>query len=500
MKYLKISFSNVEPLRIADDSTSQSGQTASLKYIHGSTIRGMIISRLVTCPEFPQIKKILFSQKVRFLNAYMVNNGTELIPSPKGFYEGKSNPGKLANVLVDDENIEGMKRASLGSYCSVSGNVITYYSVNLNSDIRNKIMIEKPDEKQNVFRYEYIMPGNKFASYIAIEDEKVAEKMFDVVENDFILGNSKSTGLGKCKVIEKRFVSDIPYGEYAIKSDVNNSVYMMLLSDTAMRNEYGEFCGINEEQLALKLGVSGLSIEKCSTSIVNIRGYNRTIGSKLPSVTMYEKGSVFKLSFTGTISADAINEIHNTGIGVRKNEGFGRVLFINCYDKITEKKEGQWENRTIIIDDLHTEDDRVLRVAAKNYYKRIIEKSIIDMVINKPLPKGTLSSSQVGELETRIISNRYNYSEAVKSISDYYGHALKKEEATKVQKKINSIKQLKDFVFDVLNSDLDKILDIKKQNIFGIDNKTLLSEEEKGRYKLQYLLDAIHFDNRKEDR
>ena len=43
MRYLDLEIQNVGPLRIANDDTSQQGQTDTLYYIPGSTIRGLVI-------------------------------------------------------------------------------------------------------------------------------------------------------------------------------------------------------------------------------------------------------------------------------------------------------------------------------------------------------------------------------------------------------------------------------------------------------------------------
>ena len=101
-KYIKIVFQNLEPVRIADDSTSQSGQTVTLRYIPGTALRGVVINALARERDFESIKKELFSSKIRYMNAFPTDAGKELIPSPKGFYEDKTQQEKkeMDNVSI----------------------------------------------------------------------------------------------------------------------------------------------------------------------------------------------------------------------------------------------------------------------------------------------------------------------------------------------------------------------------------------------------------------
>lgn len=68
--YLKIVMRNVEPVRVSDAATSQSGQTMTFRYLPGTAIRGLVINALAAEPDFEQMKKILFSSRIRYLNAF----------------------------------------------------------------------------------------------------------------------------------------------------------------------------------------------------------------------------------------------------------------------------------------------------------------------------------------------------------------------------------------------------------------------------------------------
>ena len=84
----RIHLKNLDPLLIADDKTSQHGQTGTLRYIPGSALRGYVMSALAQDEEqFASWKKVFFNGQIRFLNVYLASDGKELIPSLKGFYE-----------------------------------------------------------------------------------------------------------------------------------------------------------------------------------------------------------------------------------------------------------------------------------------------------------------------------------------------------------------------------------------------------------------------------
>lgn len=88
--YWKIRLKNMDPLRIADDKSSQHGQTDTLRYIPGSALRGYVMSELAKQAEFETWKPAFFNGQIRFMNAYLTVNGKELIPSLKGFFEDKT--------------------------------------------------------------------------------------------------------------------------------------------------------------------------------------------------------------------------------------------------------------------------------------------------------------------------------------------------------------------------------------------------------------------------
>ena len=502
--YLRYVLHNIEPIRIADDSTSQNGQTVSLRYIPGTTIRGLVINKLAKKENFETIKKALLSNEVQFLNAYLtVKDGKtekELMPSPKGFYEDK-NEKELQNVVCKGTFTDGFKRAKLGRYCYIENNCIHYYNVDTGSDMKIKINVGK-DEKQNVFRNEYMAANHVFTGYIVVNDSSLKEVIKDVLKETVIIGNSRSAGLGKCKVIDCEYVERIPFEEYLPKEDQENFCYMMLLSNMTMRNSAGELCGLDLKKLKEKMDVAELEMEYCSTSTVNVKGYNRTWGIKIPSVVMYEQGSVFRLTFKGVFEREKMLELCNNGIGIRRNEGFGRILFFENYEGVASKKKEEYHKVIFEEAEKSLEDIQTLKVIAKGYYRNLLQQASHSYILEHPIQKGKLSNSQLGVVESIVRSNKYQPKEAKESLKRYFENAGKKEENQNMQKERNSAKALERYVNHILDSDLEELLCIEtkeKGSIMGISKKELFSENEINKIKLTLISDLIRYDNKKED-
>lgn len=505
MTYIKYKIRNVEPLRIADDSSSHNGQAVTLRYIPGTTIRGYLINCIAKKFEnqFEDMKKDLFSSRVVYMNAYLSENNRELIPSPKGFYEDKtvvSGKKKIQNVVIDGAFSDGYKRAGLGRFCYFEKDTIFFYNVTTGSDMKILINKRKEDDKQNVIRNEYISPQHEFVGYIKVENEALAQKIMEVLEGTLALGNARSQGLGKCLVVEKEKIETpyIPYREYVVDRDAKNSCYMMLLSHMTMRDDYGEFVGINLKEIEKKLGVTNLEVAYCSTSTIDVKGYNRVWGNKIPSVSMYEQGSVFQLKFEGIAKIERMKQMMQDGLGVRINEGFGRVIFLKNYEQLKYKQEGKIAKLQFTNPIKKPSDDANLKLIAKNYYisklREKMQKQILNGVNQCKLPK-----SQVGNVRALIEGNRYDAISGTQVIKNYFMHSKDKEERQKVQKNTASIQPFREKIESILDKPLTQTLGEKMTSVMGISVEGLVEDAVLQRMKFDYILELMKYDNRKGD-
>lgn len=508
-EYLRYILENLEPVRVADSALSQSGQTSAVRYIPGSTIRGLIVSAFAKKIDFEKIKPLLFSHPMAYLNAYLHVEGQALIPSPKGFYENKQiaeGEKEIQNAVIDGEIPEGWKRASLGSYCSLTENRIQYSNVKTTSDM--KILINPgKHQKRNVFRLEMLAPGQQFEGYIRLSGtESVDNEIQNLLAEGKIIriGNARTSGLGKCKVVCAETV-DKPRTEGEPFQAVGEC-YMMLLSDTVMRNEEGEYCGLHLPELENRMGVTDLKIVYAATSTRAIYGYNRTWESKRPSITAYEAGSVFHFTYSGTFDEEHMQKLCDEGIGIRRNEGMGRIRFLNEYEKINRKilrktaaETVQKKEIEIIV--MTAEEKETLLVAAKSYLRDRIQTAMEKYVLDHELNKARVKNSQLGQIESRLLRYRYNPENAKQDLEGFFAHAEEKEEKQKVQKDRASIAVISAQVQKILNAPLKTTLDQEWEipdRIMGIPVEELLSKKEEEQYKLDLLIQMIRFDRKKE--
>lgn len=512
-KYYKYRIKNLEPLRIADDDTSQMGQTSTLCHIPGSAVRGLVINHLASAGELDGWKSLLFSNGIRFLNACPAAEDHTLIPSPMGFYEDKRIAEKKEIYSIFQmEDMEGRKRAAVGRYCYLEKGWIHYYSVETGSDL--KIMLNpRGSEKTNVFREEYIAAGQIFEGYVILE-ESSPEKSFAVLRQkigEFLsegtilyLGSGRSSGMGKCQVISAGFTEEFPYTPDFY--DAENSCYMMLLSPMTMRGDNGEYIGIHEAELGKKLGVEDLVVEKAATSIRQVKGYNRTWGTRLPSVPMYEAGSVFLLRFKGTLTAERMKAVCEEGIGIRRNEGFGRILFLKGYDTIHGKQKcvfSPCEQEDVDLEAMKQDPDewKALCQAANGYYRTMLRRKSEEYVVQHPFHSEDISNSQLGIVEGILTRNRYDQAAAESILKNYFDHAAEKEGKQNIHKRKASLKKLKALVDSILgkDSDLNRLLFgeehpfTRDRKVMGVTISAFFTEKDEWVYRQKLLMDILRF-------
>lgn len=452
------------PVIMTDKARSFENTYSTDRYIKGAAVRGMVLGRIAQAvPEwFEHNKKELLSGKTRFFNALAYMGGVTL-PPIKGFYEMKDGSG-FQTVLRDGNITPGAKRASLGDACTIKNNVAECYNVRIEQAARIKRALGNADEEKVMFQNQYIEAGQEFEGYIGTQSPGAAQKIADALNGTLWLGADRYEGYGKCHVTVLKdcdyplWIDSYGYGE---DDETQEELYMLAMSPFTMLDDMGEPVGIDTVQLKKLLGLdeaAGLEIELCSTSVSDYGGYNRTWKCQLPLMRMYDMGSIFKIRITGgKVDARRIRELEKEGIGVRRAEGYGNILFMR--NELFEAVKG----RTGYIADEHS--DREKADVDNSYYRRSRYEYIMKMAY-EVLGDGTVkkpSKSQLGDiqgrlekLENEIRNNRINSEGFMEELEKYFGGRRSRR---------NSFDGKFDEVFklcnNVMNGDMDAKLGFK---------------------------------------
>lgn len=366
------------PLAISWLSRSGTGNnrnfTESRSYLPGSTVRGMILSRLAeTDRTWFEAHKAQLLREVQFLNALPTDAGQCQIPAPMGFYQDKAKT-RFYSVLRQNV-VAGDKRARLGQYCSIKDGILHATSPNMETLLRIRL---GEDDKQ-IFTVRAIAAETELVGYIHVSDPALMQPISGAFRKWNWLGSKKFAGCGLCSV-EQLTLQEPEYFAYSYRENesIPQELYMLLLSpSTMLRN--GESIGIDEAQLSKLLGVDTVRIQRCATSVSDMAAFNRTWGCSSPSITMYEAGSMFRLWCSSAPTTQAIRGIEERGIGTRTEEGCGQVLFLRDFEKLAGYHRPE-------------------REAVQPSAEAVRRKARCRWLMTETLPEG-LSASQMGSVQ-----------------------------------------------------------------------------------------------------
>lgn len=337
------------PVLITDLARSYANGTAARTYLPGSAVRGMVLSELAASDPvwFEDHKRELLSSRTRFLDAIPCLTKGVSLPPVLGFY-GEKAKDELISVLRKD--VSGKKRVGLGDVCALDGDTVRCRSARLEEAARIQRHVHSGKEETQIFQTSYLGAGQEFEGTIQLDDPALAGKISEVFCDCVWLGADRYEGFGKCAVTLLES-TDQPawqsaYG-YRKTDSIGETVYLLAISPFTMTNACGEPCGIDCGELARWLEVESVEVLACSTSMAEIGGYNRTWGCRVPAVRMYDRGSVFQLKCSPAPSLEAIERIQREGLGIRRAEGCGSVLFLRpeLYEALKRKLPEETEEQ-----------------------------------------------------------------------------------------------------------------------------------------------------------
>ena len=397
-KCIRLRLRTQAPLFITDLGRSQDNSYETRSYIPGSAIRGFVINALQkqNLSWFSAHKKELLCEHTRFLDFVPVTGDGVPRPTIKGFYESKDET-KFQSVVPYGSFEEGLKRAKLGDFCSLSGTVVEYWSAKTDGVTRIQRNVQEGADSLP-FQTRYLSANQEFEGYILLDDESIAPQLAGAFEPSIWLGADRYEGFGKCSVVKLEAVenprwieaygyrgSDDIKEETLENGDIAYVLYLLLLSPLSMLNGSGDPCGLDESELARKLGVDHISIPFCSTSLSEYGSYNRTWQCREPSIRMYDRGSIFKLVCSQFPEWEKLQAIQEKGLGIRKAEGYGQIIFLrpDLFENLHQKRK---------LESDRSDQEREVAQLRRAKYRWVMENS-------KAVYSNKLSKSQVGTIQ-----------------------------------------------------------------------------------------------------
>ena len=328
---------------LTDAARSTGNEQQTWGFIPGSAVRGWVIGTLARRdPDwFSQHREALLTEETRFLDAMPSRKGMVPLPSVMGFYEDKEET-VFESVVVKETFTPGLKRAKTGSFCALNGHTMDCWRAATGGTVRINRSAADTAQTQ-MFQTHCLEPGQILEGYIFLKQPELAPAVAAALSGDIWLGADRFSGYGRCRVEECRSMARPAWQEaYGCQEpdQADQRLYMLALSPVSMVNQAGEVCGLDEKALARALEVEWVRVVQCSTAVSEYGGYNRTWSSRVPTARMYDRGSLFLLECSSLPALSALHRLEQDGIGIRRAEGFGQVLFLRkgLLEGITTKK------------------------------------------------------------------------------------------------------------------------------------------------------------------
>lgn len=346
-----------EPLLIAQR-VSAGNQFDTCLFIPGSVLLGALAGRAAQCsdlanPEmYSDFVSLFLRGGITFPMLYPAyeyqNNLYPAIPAPFGLV--------TCSVVPLQRDSEGHGAYPAGVYANcpkcdnrlepVNGFIILkrglyIYSPSLSSEMHINIdKITQRVVKGSLYGYTVLNAGQYFVGELHCAGEVVwqrLQEMTGIAERKPLtlqLGKARQRGYGQATVWLERCVNRPPdLIQWPLEKrvvDPAQPIALTLLSDTVITNAWGQkTLGFGEDWLEALLELGPLEIQDAYAQIKTVDGFNATLGLPRWRDTALSAGSMARISLKNPPGdwITQMQKLETEGIGLRRNEGYGRVVF-----------------------------------------------------------------------------------------------------------------------------------------------------------------------------
>lgn len=450
----------------------------TLSYIPGSAIRGAIAARLIATGHNDTsdiFQTLILSENVCYLNAYLKVRNERTIPAPISWKSFKYDSNKAIDLAGYTGQIEANDATqsienSWPTESLVSVNM-PYTTISVSSGsrqvtvpgvgtrlhqqrdrVKGRSWTEKKDNQETqhgtIFAYEFLEAEQVFGGVIQIMPSVSSQiqTIKDLFAQPLLLGRSQRAGYGGNTNIsfEQDNNKEFTNVSGAISQDIKEGESFQMLLTSAYIGRHPNTGQIDplalEHELCRQLTVQ---LEHRRWAFETIGSFNRKWRLQMPQMQAVAAGSVLVLTATHPIPRSRLRELEHTGLGERRVEGFGRILFLqtpttNPFRLVCSPEKQQ----TVPLSET-TQDPNLLNQI--NFLEQRLILSAAQTELNRvaaDLAKGVKlipTNSLLGRMRTlfRAVQNEESAQTALNHLNTWCGngeHALKKDAQDKLKK------------------------------------------------------------------
>ncbi|NTW87849.1 MAG: hypothetical protein HGB26_01710 [Desulfobulbaceae bacterium] len=334
--------------------------SSTLSYIPGKVVRGATATALGD-PGGDNSRKqefhnLVLGGMVRYLNAYPIVNGRRTLVTPVSLRLKKDEPETIQCVTVTDLAAYG--RLPDDDFIPIGKEFLTVgaaqpalYNPKISSRIHHQRDREKgrawkgKDGKTHgaIFTFESLDSDQMFEGLIQLRAEQ--EKELDLIESrmkallgvSLLVGRSRRSGYGGMASVawDSSRSREVPgtgmevLGPLSRDIAQNGQFRLLLTSACIVRNpSTGQVDPAAMMDMIMNRFCNRVEVVRKVWVFEAVGGFNRKWRLELPQTLAVSSGSVFVLKANQAISLNELHEIEHEGFGERKDEGYGRLLFL----------------------------------------------------------------------------------------------------------------------------------------------------------------------------
>ena len=340
---------------------------ATQPFIPGSALRGVLAVRLIAAGvtgDSHQFRRLVLSGEVRYLHAYTELVGERSLPCSSSWRSNKVDPSRAVDLgafsgyidaSVDAEDLRNIwpedalvavptpfaAAATSAGARSVAAPSIGSRLHQQRDRVKGRPWKDRAEQAHGaLFAYEYLEADQIFRGVIQIMPAAAAdvERIKTLLGAEPVLvGRSRRAGYGGEAEVEFTGQAQREYENVSglISRDVAAGASFRAFLASAYIGRHPTTGQVDpsalRQELQHRLGAE-VTVERTRWTFETVGAFNQKWRLEIPQAQAVAAGAVLVLKATAAIPAATLRAIEDEGLGERRVEGFGRVLFLEHSD------------------------------------------------------------------------------------------------------------------------------------------------------------------------